>query len=258
MKERGLQMRVKIFPILIALIFLLSACNANPGPSITAAATQVQPAASGYPAPKQTVTENSNGYPVTVEPTSEGQGGNASDHYVMPGEPAFTALGFALAEAKAWKPNAVLMQIPRLRQMEQNLALPQGPNGWFFAFMDPTDGSSVELYVEIIDQKMVGTNEVQQIYPDGKPPYKLLPMDPSSQKLLDSNEVYKIFLENKGNQYIKGKGRVEIDFQLVQIEGMKNPVWSIYDTADLEAAPLINIDAKTGKMVDDPFAFLRK
>ncbi len=140
--------------------------------------------------------------------------------------------------------------------METNLTLPKGPSGWFFMFMDPTDGSSVEYYIEVDKDGVIGKTEAQHIY-NGKPPYILLPID-MSKKLLDSPDVFQIYLKNGGDQYIKGKGRVEIDFQLVRLENMENPVWSIFDTADPVAPPLINVDAVTGKVVNDPFDFLRK
>lgn len=249
---------VYVLTVLI-LIFLPACAAATPAPtSLAAPTTPSSQGSSGtssnsdYPG-----TSNNNDYPGTSAlPQSDGQQNtNEVDHYEMTEESAFLALPVAMEEAKKWRPNAVIMQIPRLRQMENNLTLPEGPSGWFFSFMD-TDGSSVELYVEVIGLEVAGKNEVQQLYPNGEPPFKLVPID-LTKKLIEHKDAFKIFLESNGNDYIKGKGRVELDFQLLQLEGMDNPVWSIFNTADLDAPPLINIDAVTGELVEDPFGFLR-
>jgi hypothetical protein len=234
---------------------IISACSptANPKP-VDIQITDSPTVAEGYPA--SPTIDMSSAYPALATPIIGETKASEEDHYVLNDDSALLALPVALQEAKKWRPNAVFYQILRLRQMEQNLSLPTGPAGWFFAFMD-TDGSAVELYVEVINREVIGKTEVQQLFPEGKPPYQLTPID-ISKKMLDHKDVYQIFLSNIGNEYIKGKGRVELDFQLVQLEGMENPVWSIFDTADLNAPPLASIDAVTGKMTDDPFAFLRK
>ncbi len=233
----------------LLVLFLISACSSQPSKSTLAPASAQQNATSatsidqGYPA-------QGSGKPAATADV------NTGDHFVLPGETAFQSLPVAEAAAKKWKKGAVLVEIPRLRQMETNLTLPKGPSGWFYMFMDPTDGSSVEYYVEVIKMELAGKTEAQHIY-TGNPPYKLQPID-MTKKLLDSTDVYTIYLKNGGEQYIKGKGRVEIDFQLVRLENMENPVWSIFNTADPAAPPLINVDAVTGQVVKDPFDFLRK
>ncbi len=240
-------------------LLLLSACATKPpatssnNPPQNGTAATISPATAGtksaYPAP-------ASDYPAPTGKSTAAQGGSADDHYVLPSVPAFQALAAAEAAAKQWKKGAVLIEIPRLRQMETNLSVPKGPSGWFFMFMDPTDGSSVEYYIEVVKSEVVGKTEAQHVY-NGSAPYKLQPID-MTKKLLDSPDVFKIYLKNGGEQYIKGKGRVEIDFQLVRLEKMENPVWSVFDTADANAQPLINVDAVTGQVVKDPFGFLRK
>jgi hypothetical protein len=256
--------------VFIAIVLLLTACTRVPAsskPAATAGSASTSaayPAAektpqSGYPPAEQTPQQGQQGYPVptTAGPKPAATDTDNGDHFVYPKQTAFSAIKVAEERAKKWKPGAKLLQIPRLRQMETNLGIPMGPSGWFFSFKDPTDGSAVEFYVEVIDNVAVGTNEVQFLYGGVKEPYILVPID-LSKKLLDSDAVYDIFMKNGADAYLKGRGKVELDFQLVQIEGRGNPVWSVFDTKDGNLPPLINVDAVTGKIVEDPFGFLNK
>lgn len=246
--------------IIFAIILLfLSACAVSSPETIP---SKGMPQAGTLPTTSSSEMLANEAYPAGSEEEypSPGVGiateGSSEDYFVFPTVTAFQELPVAEQEAKKWKPNASLVQIPRLRQMETNIGLPKGPNGWFYTFVDTNSGSSVELYIEVIDGKMAGKTEVQQLFKGGNPPYKLLPID-SSKKLLDSNEAFQIFLDNMGNDYVKGRGQVEIDLQLVYLEGTQNPIWSIFDTADLSSPPLISIDAVTGELVNDPFADFR-
>jgi hypothetical protein len=188
--------------------------------------------------------------PYPPAPT-ETSGDIQEDIYTTPSESAFTALVVAEKFANTWKEGARLTRIPRLRQTEANLAIPTGPSGWFFIFKEPNEDSLVELYLEVIDGKVVGYHEVQILYGGKKPTYIYLPID-LSQKLLDSTDVFEIYLKNDNGSYKNGRGVVELDFQLVQLEGMATPVWSIFDTAFPEAPPIMNLDAVSGEKVPDP------
>jgi hypothetical protein len=189
-------------------------------------------------------------YPAPDKVSNAQTQNSAVDHYVYEDFPAFQALPIALAKAQEWRKDAVLYQIPRLRQMEKNLSLPQGPLGWFFLFKDPGN-PDLEYYVEVIDGSVSGATEVQQII-FGEPPYKFSPID-NSKPVLDSPDVLKIFFEDQGKKYIEGKGRVELELRLVFLEGMDNPVWSIFNPEQIEDPPLMNIDAVTGETTEDPF-----
>lgn len=192
----------------------------------------------------------SEGYPGPDQGSDINAQGAGEDHYVYENAPAFQALAVALVKAQEWRKDAVLYEIPRMRQMEKNLSLPEGPPGWFFLFKDPGN-PDLEYYIEVVNGEVVGATETQQII-FGEPPYKFSPID-MSQSLLDSPEVYQIFFKDQGEEYIKGKGRVELELRLVFLEGMEHPVWSLFNTESMEDPPLMNVDALTGEITEDPF-----
>ncbi len=165
---------------------------------------------------------------------------------------AFEAYPPAEARARLWRTEAVLHQIAVTRIMETNLGLPPGSPGWFFMFRVP--GETLEFYVKVSEGTVIGTTEAQPIMAE-KLPYKYLPID--LQRLtLDSKDVVRLYMEHGGAEYVAAHPRLELDYRLVHLEGQPNPVWSLFDVTDFtqDIAPLFNVDAVTGEIVDDPFA----
>ena len=153
-----------------------------------------------------------------------------------------------LQAIKAWNSKAKLYEIPPLRAMEKNLGYPRSLPGWFFMFK--VENSPLEYYVEIRDTHLIGFTEAEPILIQ-KLSYTLLPIN-INNKLLDSDKALKIYLENGGEEYLTKHTNAEIDYRLVFVSGTPNPIWSIYDASDLTKPPIFNLDAVTGKKVNDP------
>jgi hypothetical protein len=210
-----------IFLMVIALSLILSSCS------------------NGSTSPKATEVQQS-----PLPPTQ------SSLEIDSHSETAFTAYPIAEKEALIWNAKALLYQIPPTRQMEQNFGLPPGgPPGWFFMFKEGE--SPVEFYVEIVDGKLYGKTEAQPILV-GEPKYKLikLPMDGS---LLDSDHALQVYLDDGGKEYTSTHPDIDFDFQLIHLEGIKHPIWSIFDSAD-PLTPLYNVNAVTGEKAQNPYS----
>jgi hypothetical protein len=174
----------------------------------------------------------------------------SSQEFDVHNETAFTAYPIAENEALKWNPEATLYQIPPTRQMEQNIGLPPGGlPGWFFMFKEAD--SPVEFYVKVVDGKISGKIEAQPIIV-GEPEYILvqLPVDGS---LIDSDHALQVYLNDGGEEYYNTHPDVEFDFRLVHLDGQQNPVWSIFDAADM-TVPLYHVDAVSGQESQDPFS----
>lgn len=239
--------KYKIIVFCLWLSLSLAGCSSEGGTSTPNISTIIPPIGTDYPVQY----ENNTGYPVQIVTQT-----NDKDFFVVPSEAALKVLSVAQKRALDWNKNAVLVGIPRLRQMETNLALPMGPQGWFFMFKDPKSNSPLEFYIEIINGQVAGTNEVQKVRV-GPPPYTDFPID-LTKNLLDSPEIFKIFMANGGSEIIKGRGKVELDFQLLNIDGMTSPVWCLYPGSDINAKPYKCIDAISGKISPDPLEKFRK
>lgn len=165
------------------------------------------------------------------------------------GETALAAYPIAEAEAKRWNSEALLYQIPINRIMEINLGIPAGIPGWFFMFKTPD--SPVEFYVKVVEGRVFGMTEAQPILVQ-ELPYKLLPID-VDKLALDSDDVLRLFIESGGAKYAVTHPEWQIDYRLVYLEGLPNPVWSLFDVSNINNPPLFNVDGVTGKFVEDPF-----
>jgi hypothetical protein len=166
-------------------------------------------------------------------------------------ETAFQALPVALAYAKAnWNKDAELYEIPALRMMEKNLGYPPSLPGWFYMFQVPN--SPLEYYIEVQDNQVAGHTEAQPVV-IGQRAFTRQPIG-DTQKLLDSDAVLELYLQSGGKEYLASHPKAEIDYRLDFIKGTDHPVWSIYDVSDMTQPPLVNYDAVTGKVTDDPIA----
>lgn len=165
------------------------------------------------------------------------------------GATALEAYPPALEQAKKWNPEAVLYQVVVTRLMEQNLGLPSDLPGWFYMFRVP--GSPVEYYVKVVNGTVNGVTEAQPVI-IGEAPYEYLPVDIEALAI-SSDEAVRLFLENGGKAYLDAHPSMLLDYRLLHIEGQPNPVWSLFDAADLTAPPLFNVDAATGEIVGDPY-----
>ena len=128
--------------------------------------------------------------------------------------------------------------------MERAFALPldDATPTWFFRFGVP--GTQSDYIVEVMDGKVRGTNQtVLPAYVE----VSLSDLEPLSDTwtLLDSGAVLKKYLaaaEKQPTQWLPEY----FDFRLVHPKGKPNPVWTLYNAADL-TKPIFVMDAVTGE-----------
>jgi hypothetical protein len=160
---------------------------------------------------------------------------------------ALQSLAIAQQQAEIWDSSARWVAIMPTTLVASNFGFPLGAEGWFFKFDLPD--SPVEYFIHISDGTVTGASEAQPLI---EPPYRLVPLDPSTLKI-DSDFVAPAFLRSdRGKEHLEAEQSHYWDYRLVHLEGMDNPVWSLFD-ADEIATSLINIDAVTGQVVQDPF-----
>lgn len=161
---------------------------------------------------------------------------------------ALESLPAATRYAEHWNPEAMWVAIFPTTMVSSNLGLPLGAEGWFFKFELPN--SPVEYFVHVEDGEVTGASEAQPLI---EPPFDLLPLDTSTLQI-DSNAVLSLFLSSeRGKGYVTAGQSHEWEYRLVRLDGMDNPVWSLFNPGDL-STPLINVDATTGEIVEDPFS----
>jgi len=210
----------------IVLLLSIGGCKVNPSPVPTAA----------YNSP---ITFQS---PITASPLPG----------IVTAEPgrllaALESFTIAQRQAKEWNPNALWIAIMPTTIVASNLGLPLGAEGWFFKF--ELADSPVEYFIHVGDGIITGSSEAQPLV---EPSYQLVPLEFSSLKV-DSKDVLATFLESEaGQEYVGRNNSPRWDYRLVHLEGTQNPVWSLFDAANITVS-LINIDAITGEIVDDPF-----
>lgn len=166
----------------------------------------------------------------------------------IPATTAFQSYEIARAKAHEWNANAVWHGIMPSSLMERNFGIPASGGGWFFRF--GLQENSLEYHVQVKNGEVSGTTEAQPILMEPLP-YELMSID-INELVVDSTQVLEIFWENDGDQYLKEHPESKLNYRLLHIKGLPNPVWSLFDSADLNNS-LINIDARTGAIVDDPF-----
>lgn len=150
----------------------------------------------------------------------------------------------ALGVAQAWNANAALFEIAPTAIMAKNLGQPIADTpGWFFMFRDPA--SPVEYYIMIVDGANYGALEAQPIV-IGDPSYVLEPLALDAVRV-DDTAVLHMFMQDGGEEYLSLHPGFRPDYQLVHVRGQPNPVWSLYDGAESEAAALYHVDAVTGE-----------
>jgi len=184
----------------------------------------------GYPVPTKNTLENS--YPVLMNEEKQLS--------------AFEAFQIAEAVALRWKPDAILYRIPATGIMEMNLGFPPIGSGWFFLFKGEKD--DLEYYILVNNNDIAGITEAQPILV-GEPPIKFIPL-PSLEKMIDSDDVFEIFIQNSGDAKFKENTQTIINLQLEYLEANGLPMWTVFSLAqDGTITPLLHINAFTGEIV---------
>ena len=159
------------------------------------------------------------------------------------------AYAVALGVAQTWNAKAALYEIAPTAIMAKNLGQPIADTpGWFFMFRDPA--SPVEYYIMIVDGANYGALEAQPIV-IGEPSYVLEPLA-IDKVVVDDTAVLNKFMQDGGEAYVGLHPNFRPDYQLVHVQGLPNPVWSLYDGTDAEAAAVYHVDAVTGEKTTAP------
>ncbi len=232
-----------IILLLSTLVVLLSviACSEVQAPELITASPSAAPTQMFTPSPSATPTQ-------MFTPTVKGpsQPATLDDGRF---KTAMASYPPAEEKAKAWNPSAVLYEIVPSYTMQRNLGLPPLAPGWFFKFGIP--GSPLEYFVQVLDGHVAGSTEAQPILIEPLP-YETLPINIRALRV-DSSQVLEVFQKEGGGE----PKRTKIDYHLVHLKGIPNPVWSLYDDND-PGSPLISIDAVTEETVSDPFLDIRR
>jgi hypothetical protein len=162
---------------------------------------------------------------------------------------AFDSYEVARQVAQEWNSQAVWFGIMPSTIMEGNLGIPSVGRGWFFRF--GLKENTLEYYVFVDNNKVGGRTEAQPILLEPLP-YEFLPID-IKQLAVDSSRLLDIYVQNGGEAYFEQHSNAKLDYRLLHVKGVPNPVWSLFDATDMNHA-LIHVDAKTAKIVSDPFA----
>lgn len=158
---------------------------------------------------------------------------------------ALAALPIALGDAQAnFNPDAKLYAIAPSQVMILNLGSPPVLPGWFYKFK--VDGSPREYIVQVVNDQVTGTREIEPI----QPPSPLeLEIDPAAVTV-DSDQVFASFTEKAPSLGITVDDPKTYDLELVNLEGGAGPVWSVFDPATQRW--LYAVSATSGAEVENP------
>ncbi len=189
----------------------------------------------GYPAQSGISALDNTGYPAPVsEYSKNGRSQTAIQSYNL-------VHPVALEQFHA---DAYLATISPSHIMLTNLGNPPVLPGWFFKFRKPN--SKREFIIHVVDNVITGTTLTESAMDIG---YTEQPID-MSQIVLDSPDIFEQF-QQVGSERDIWSEALAYDLELVYLDGMSNPVWSIIDPITQEW--LFSVDAVTGEEVDNPY-----
>jgi hypothetical protein len=158
---------------------------------------------------------------------------------------ALAALPLALSDAQAnFNPDAKLYAILPSQVMIINLGSPPVLPGWYYKFK--VDGSPREYIVQVVNDVVTGTQEVEPIQPPDPPE---LEIDPATVTV-DSDQVFASFAEKAPSLGITVDDPKGYDLELVNLEGGLGPVWSVFDPATQRW--LYSVSGTSGAEVENP------
>ena len=233
---------------LVLALVLLAACNSQPQarpnqpfqvtpiPAATGTSQLVSTPAAGQPYPLVATSTSAYPGPPTATPTGDRLGRDLT---------ALKSLPFAQAQAVSdFSPNARLYAIVPSTVMIANLGNPPVVLGWFYKFK--AEGSPREFVVQVVDGKVSGAVETEPIT-QVPPLQRVLPVD---KVTLDSNQVYERLVQQAPTLGITVTNPKLFDLELVNLETMTNPVWSVYEPTT--SRWVLSLDAVSGEAVPNP------
>lgn len=156
---------------------------------------------------------------------------------------AAECLPIALRAAKDWRQDAMWFGIIPFTSIERAFVIPLDNDkpSWYFRFGAP--GKEAEYIVEVLDRKIVGTNETK--LPEYiEPP--LEDLEPLGEKwnVMDNVAALEACVEEG---FLSAEfPHIVIDYRLVKPKERPNPVWTLYNAFDLSKSICI-LDAVTGE-----------
>lgn len=150
----------------------------------------------------------------------------------------------ALRAAKDWRQDAIWFGIIPFTSIERAFVIPLDDDNpsWYFRFGTP--GKEAEYIVEVLDRKVVGTNETR--LPEYiEPPLEELEPLGEEWNIMDNVAALEACVE-EGFLSAEFFPHIVIDYRLVKPREQPNPVWILYNAFDLSKSICV-LDAVTGE-----------
>ena len=157
---------------------------------------------------------------------------------------AAQAFPIAQKEARVWRKDAQWYEVVPYTSMERAFAIPlaDAKPSWFFRFFSP--GGQSEYVVEVVDGKVVGSNET--ILPDYiEPPVAELQALGDKWTVMDNTALLEKYLQKEDNLLAEFPSMF-VDYRLAQPQGQAHPLWTLYNAQNL-TKPIFVVDAVTGE-----------
>jgi hypothetical protein len=159
---------------------------------------------------------------------------------------AAQAFPLAQKDARAWRKDAQWYGVVPYTSIERAFALPlaDAKPSWFFRFASPSDGA--EYVVEVVDGKVVGSNET--VLPGYiEPPIAELQALGDRWTVLDNTALLEKYLQQADNLLAQFPSMF-VDYRLAQPQEQEHPLWTLFNAQNL-TGPVFVLDAVTGESV---------
>jgi hypothetical protein len=159
---------------------------------------------------------------------------------------AAESFSLAYETAKAWRQDAEWYGVVPFTSMERAFALPHSDDNpsWFFRFGTP-DGEA-EYLVEVLNGKVMGTNEIKLPRYIEPPLEELGPLG-DEWTGMDNVALLEEYLEEE-NSLLAQSSYMLLDYRLAKPKEQPNPVWTLYNGHDI-SRPIFVVDAVTGEVL---------
>lgn len=223
---------VSVVGLLILCAVLLPAC----GDATTATSSPVAtPTAVAFSSPLETGDETPEDR-ITLHSTLD------AHRFVTAAE----SFPLAYETARAWRQDAEWYGVIPFTSIERTFALPHDDDNpsWFFRFGTP-DGEA-EYVVEVLNGKVMGTNETKLPHYIEPPLEQLGPLG-DEWTVMDNVTMLEKYLEEE-NSLLAQSPHMLLDYRLAKPNERPYPVWTLYNGHDL-SRPIFVMDAVTGEVL---------
>jgi hypothetical protein len=144
----------------------------------------------------------------------------------------------------AWRKDAQWYGVIPFTSIERAFAIPLQSDrpSWYFRFAAP--GGAPEYIVEVLNDQVIGTNEIA--IPDYiEPPIAELDPLGDTWAVVDNTVVLERYLEEEGSLLAKFPSMI-LDYRLAHPREQTSPAWTLYNAQNL-TKPIFLVDAITGE-----------